>query len=40
MKKTQILLLKTIEGNISKRLRFRVRVRFPLYYSELTPTDP
>ena len=38
--KTQILLLKTIEGNSNRRLKVRVRVRFLLFYSELTPTDP
>ena len=35
---TQILLLKTIEGN--RRLRVKVRVRFLLFYLELAPTDP
>ena len=40
MIKTQILLWKTIEGNNNRRLRVRVRVRFLLFYSELTPTDP
>ena len=39
MTKTQIKKKKkTIEGNT--RLRVRVRVRFLLFYSELTPTDP
>ena len=37
MKKTQILLWKAIEGNSNRRLRFRVRVRFLLFYSELAP---
>ena len=37
MKKTQIFLWKTIEGNSNRRLR--VRVRFLLFYSELAPTD-
>ena len=40
MKKTQILLRKTIEGNSNRRLRVGVRVRFLLFYSELVPTDP
>ena len=42
MKKTQILLWKTIECNSSRRLRVRDRVRFLLFYSELAPltTDP
>ena len=40
MIKTQILLWKTIEGNSNRKLRVRVRVRFLLFYSELTPTDP
>ena len=40
MKKTQILLWKTIEGNSYKRLWVRVGVRFLLIGSELTPTDP
>ena len=35
MIKTQILLLKTIEGN--RRLSVRVRVIFLLFYSELAP---
>ena len=35
---TQILLWKTIESNSNRRLR--VRVRFLIFYSELTPTDP
>ena len=38
MIKTQILLWKTIEGNSYRRLRIRVRVRFLLFYSKLTPT--
>ena len=28
-----------MEGNIKRRLRVRVRVKFLLFYSELTPTD-
>ena len=40
MIKTQILSWKTIEGNSNRRVRVRVSVRFPLFYSELTPTDP
>ena len=32
--------MKKIEGNSYRRLRVRIRVRFLLFDSELTPTDP
>ena len=40
MIKTQILLWKTIDGNRRLRVKVMVRVRFLLFYSELSPTDP
>ena len=38
--KDKNLLWKTMEGNGTLRVRVTVRVKFLLFYSELTPTDP
>ena len=40
MIKVKILLLKTIQGNGTLRVKVRVRVKFLLFHSELVPTDP
>ena len=40
MIKTQILLWKTVEGSRRLTVRFRVRIKFPLFDSDLAPTDP
>ena len=40
MIKTQMLSWKIIEGNSNRKLRVRIRLRFLLFYSELTQTSP